>query len=439
MTVLAGCMILTGCRAPAPRGDAVTATSSLRVEAPAKARPFPEPLAPGEQPGFKLRGIKGWAWTPQQYLDEIPWLTKFKMNFMMNCYSSLFTTTHPWNNEWWKLLPDETKTAFADVIHASQTNGINFCFCMNPQLASKRPLDPTSTVDLEQLFQHYAWAQSLGVKWFSICVDDVGWGKKGPVEVGSEDAKMVNTILGRLRAQDPEAQMIFCPGPYHGDGSQPEAHAYLQALGQELNPDVYIFWVGDETVTPRITRAAAESYKRAVGHRLFLWDNYPVNDYRPTLNLGPVAGRAADLCQVADGYMSNPMDPQNQINRVPTATCADYAYNPRAYDPGRSIGQSILLLGKTHAQRKVLRDLVETYPGFIVTGGGTGTNPVRNKFKQLAGGTDPEASRKFLRQIEDLSLRMEKAFPAQFDDAKKTIRTDVEWMKKQAVSAMNRS
>ena len=49
-----------------------------------------------------------------------------------------------------------------------------------------------------------------------------------------------------------------------------------------------MFWTGD-TFT-RITRAAAESYKKRVKHRLFLWDNYPVNDGQQTLHLGPVTG-----------------------------------------------------------------------------------------------------------------------------------------------------
>ena len=52
-----------------------------------------------------------------------------------------------------------------------------------------------------------------------------------------------------------------------------------------------------------------------------------------------------------DGYMSNPMASQNQINRIPLATCADYAYNPKGYDPTRSIGQAILLQADTDARR----------------------------------------------------------------------------------------
>ena len=64
-----------------------------RVELPKEIRPLPEPLPEGQKPGFKIRGIKGLAWTPDQYLKEIPVLAKYKMNFLMNCYLSLFNET----------------------------------------------------------------------------------------------------------------------------------------------------------------------------------------------------------------------------------------------------------------------------------------------------------------------------------------------------------
>lgn len=408
------------------------ATSPLSIQLPLAPSPFPEPLAADQQPGFKFRGTKGWAWTPEQYLQEIPWLVKFKMNFLMNCYLSLFTSTHPRVNEWWKPLPEDKKQAFAGVIQSCRKNGIIFCFCMNPQLGSAQPLDPANAGNLELLSRHYLWAQSLGVKWFSICVDDVKW-TQTPAVVATQDARMVNSVLARLREKDPDAQMIFCPGPYFGDGTRPDDHLYLQTLARSLDPNVYIFWTGDgdSAIAHRITVAAAESYKSAVNHRLFLWDNYPVNDEHPTLNLGPLTGRDPNLCDVVDGYMSNPMATQNQINRIPLATCADYAYNPREYDPSRSIGQAICLLAHTRARQEVFKDLVEAYPGFLTAGGDPGTNPVRRKFHELKEETGPGAAREFLDQVNSLSSELGTEFPGEFDATKRTVDADVMWMRAQ--------
>jgi hypothetical protein len=123
---------------------------------------------------------------------------------------------------------------------------------------------------------------------------------------------------------------------------------------------------------------------------------------------------------------------QNQINRIPLATCADYACNPEAYNPARSIGQAILRLTKTPEEQQVFKSLVETYPGFIVAGGGTGTNPVRMKLGSLlqqAGGRS--AAQGFIRHLEDILTRLAKCFPVQFLATRKTIRNDIVWMKGQ--------
>jgi len=407
----------------------------LDVRLPGTRGPIPEPLRDASaKPGFAIRGTKGWLWTPEQYLEEIPTLADLKLNFLMNCYGSMFTSEPgaPWRNEWWLPMTQSRKEAYARIIRSCRDHDITFCFAFHPQLASPRPLDPTSDSDLDQFYQHYAWAQSQGVRWFSVSLDDVSWGSEGPATGGMQHARLVNALFGRLRARDSEAQMVFCPVPYWGDGTNPEHRAYIEALGRDLHPDAYVFWTGDAVVTPRITRRAAESYKSIVRHRLFLWDNYPVNDASPTLHLGPVSGRDPDLGEVVDGYMSNPLASQSRINRIPLATCADYAYNPRAYDPQRSIGQAILRLAKTAAQRRTLEGLVETYPGFLVTGGGTGTNPVRGEFGSLLASEKPSsAPSRFVHRLENLRNRLAQEFPGQFPATEKTVADDLDWMKQQ--------
>jgi hypothetical protein len=412
-----------------------TASAALHVQLPSREHPFPEPLPPGRsKPAFAFRGTKGWDWTPRQYLEEIHWLSKFKMNFLMNCYLSLFTQEagEPPRNEWWKAMTDARRRDYAEIIRSCRGHGITFCFAVHPQLSSPRPLNPESREDVDRLYQHYAWAQSQGVRWFSVCLDDVGWGADGPAAGGAAHAGLANTIFGRLRDNDPGAQLILCPVPYWGDGSNAQDRAYLEALGGALHPDAYVFWTGDRVFAQRVTRRAAEAYRRTVRHRLFLWDNYPVNDGNPTLHLGPLRGREPDLCEVVDGYMSNPMRTQNEINRIPLATCADYAYNPWAYDPARSIGQAILHLADGEAQRQVLRDLVEAYPGFIATGGDSRTNPVRARFAALRAAPETRpAALDLVRRMEELDARLAKGFPDRFGAARETIGGDIGWMRRQ--------
>ncbi|MGD1008148.1 MAG: hypothetical protein ABR980_13065 [Ignavibacteriaceae bacterium] len=118
-----------------------------------------------EPSGFRIRGIKGWSWTPEQYLEEIPVLAKYHMNFLMNCYLSMFSqpftvdSSVKMNNEWWLPIPGAKKRAYERVFKECRKYGITFCFALNPQLASTRPLDPESVKDFENIWEKYSWAQ----------------------------------------------------------------------------------------------------------------------------------------------------------------------------------------------------------------------------------------------------------------------------------------
>ena len=147
------------------------------------------------------------------------------------------------------------------------------------------------------------------------------------------------------------------------------------------------------------------------------------------MHLGPVTGRDADLCGVLDGYVSNAMREQNQLNRIPLATCADYAYNPRAYDPFRSLGQAILLQTDSAAGREVLRDLVAAYPGMLwvpESGNSTSFNPVRAQLERLLAGSDAgQAATACVADLQSLSERFGREFPKSYEPEKKTLAADL--------------
>jgi hypothetical protein len=210
-------------------------------------------------------------------------------------------------------------------------------------------------------------------------------------------------------------------GPAPADSGS--ARLYIEALGRVLDKDAFLFWTGDAVVTRRITRPAAESFRRACGHRLIIWDNYPVNDRSGALHLGPVTGRDRDLDEVAYGYMSNPLSPQNEINRIPLLTCADYAYNPRAYDPARSIGQAVFALASAPGERAALKDLVELYPGNLLRGStSTAYNCVLEKtaaLLKMPGGRRLAA--RLVGRLARVAFRLDREFPGRYGETKKTL------------------
>lgn len=401
------------------------------VRLPKEKKPFPEPLLAGQAPGFKWRGTKAWMWKPQQYLAEIAVLPQYQLNFFMNCYANMCDLEHcrwgdPNCNRWWEPLPAEKKRAYEEIVRACQKHHVQFCFSMNPNLSSKRFVSDGAAESVDLLYQHYAWMQGLGVKWFNVSLDDISHG----IDAAAQ-AKVVNEILRRLRASDVEAQMIFCPTFYWGDGTGDKQQPYLETLARELDKDIYLFWTGDQVVG-KITRRAAETFRRISGHRLFIWDNYPVNDNRPTMHLGPVTDRDPALCAVADGYMSNPLCKQNEANRIPLLTCLDYAWNPAAYDPSRSIGQALLHLADTLPQQVVLKELVEAYPGMLIYGNGrTDFNAVQEQFQRIVGAPHSRlAARAYIDALQGLSKRLHQEFPNHYQPEKETLDNDIQKVKK---------
>jgi len=424
MTIIIFSILILG----SPPGIASNEQDPLKpkytVNLPDKELPFPTPLPAGQkEPKFKLIGTKGWAWTWDQFLAEIPYLAQYKMNFLMSCYTCVFTDMEKFINKWWEPFPEKTKKGIEQVVLACREKGITFCFSMHPQLFSERPLEHDSPEDFEALWQHYAWVQGLGVRWFSLSYDDIETKGQDMAKLGQVHARLANKLFRRLRDKDRAAQLIFCPVYYWGCGEAKDAQSYLEALGRTLDKDIFIFWTGDGVVTLHISRACAEKFKNTVQHRIIIWDNYPVNDRSGALHLGPLTGRDPDLDEVAYGYMSNPHCPQNEINRLPLLTCADYAFNPRAFDPARSIGQAILHLAQKPAERQALKDLVELYPGNLLNGSTrTSYNSVLEKFNSLL--KEPKAkdlAGRFIARVEDVAARLEKEFPGRYAETKKTL------------------
>ena len=92
---VAAVVCVAGARLPAAQpATAPAIEKDFFVTLPEQNRPIPEPLPDAARPGFKIRGTKGWNWAPQQYLAEIPVLARAKMNFLMNCYLSMFDHEH---------------------------------------------------------------------------------------------------------------------------------------------------------------------------------------------------------------------------------------------------------------------------------------------------------------------------------------------------------
>ena len=106
-------------------------------------------------------------------------------------------------------------------------------------------------------------------------------------------------------------------------GTRPEG--YLESLGQSLDPEIEVFWAGEEICSRQFSPGHLERVARRLRRLPFLWDNYPVNDDAPMrdhLHLRGFTGRPAANASLCAAHGVNPAL-QATLSCIPALTLAD--------------------------------------------------------------------------------------------------------------------
>ncbi|MBO5858828.1 MAG: beta-N-acetylglucosaminidase domain-containing protein [Clostridia bacterium] len=136
---------------------------------------------------------------------------------------------------------------------------------------------------------------------------------------------------------DPAVSLTVCPTQYFGN----ESDYYISKFGSGIPVDVNLFWTGAEICSRVQTVREADELLRATKHRPLYWDNYPVNDAEmfQEMHLGALIGRDAELYSHCEGIISNVME-YAECSKIPLMTVADFLWNPKAYDPDKSLANA---------------------------------------------------------------------------------------------------
>jgi hyaluronoglucosaminidase len=113
---------------------------------------------------------------------------------------------------------------------------------------------------------------------------------------------------------------------------------YKTAIRTHLDSAVVVQWTGTDVVPPSVTNAQAQACAANFGRKVFLWDNYPVNDFGQTegrLLLGPYRYREKGLHNNLLGNVGNPMN-QAYASRIVLFGVNDFAWNDEGFDADRS-------------------------------------------------------------------------------------------------------
>jgi hyaluronoglucosaminidase len=340
----------------APRAAAVcaatTARGLLHALATLEQASHPDPGAPAgiraravprfaavDRPAIPLRGVvegfSGSPWPPAARLAMIPFLARHKMNFFLHAPAD---DPHV-RTQWRDALPRKVLAHLRDLADTCALEQIDFAYGL-------RPGDTIQYADVEDgrlLAARVDAVRALGVRRFALLFDNLPTDLRYPrdreafPDLAAAQAAVANRLLGRLRTSDPFATLYFLPTEPWGTGDSP----YRRSLRERLDPAVELFWTGQAVVASTLGEAEATAAAGRFGRVPVFWDNYPVNYYSPhRVFLGPVRGRAPEAAERLAGFVSNPMA-LPEASKIALATAADFAWNPRAYDPARAWASSL--------------------------------------------------------------------------------------------------
>ncbi|QKW05749.1 beta-N-acetylglucosaminidase domain-containing protein [Streptomyces sp. NA04227] len=313
-------------------------------------------VAVSDHPSMPLRGsIEGFygpPWTEAERLDQMEFLGDVRANTYVYAPKD-----DPYHREKWREpYPAEKLAELTRLVDRARAHHVRFTFALSPG-ASICYSDPADTTALVAKLQAM---YDAGVRAFSVPLDDISYtkwncaadekefGAPGRGPAAAAQVSLLNTVQREFVATHEGARPLQTVPTEYGDLTDTD---YKSGLRSGLDPAVEVMWTGTDVVPPEITNDQAAKASELFGRKVFVWDNYPVNDFdrtRGRLLLAPYDKRERGLSQHITGLVSNPMN-QESASKLAMFTMADFSWNDRAYDRTVSGRQAALYLAGGNA------------------------------------------------------------------------------------------
>ncbi|WP_206240734.1 beta-N-acetylglucosaminidase domain-containing protein [Novosphingobium terrae] len=221
--------------------------------------------------------------------------------------------------------------------------GMRFGMALTP-VGATHPFDEQTRADLAR---RVAGLDAIGIDDLAIFFDDL----RGDMpDLAARQAEVVNFCAALTKA----TRVYTCPTYYADDrildvvfGERPAN--YLADLGRLLDPQVQVYWTGEEVCARAIEPAHLARVAQELGRKVCLWDNYPVNDgsrMSRFLHLRGLTGRLANNAAHISGHALNPAI-QAYLTCIPALTL------PMLYQQGEGYSYGA---GFSAAARQLLGD-----------------------------------------------------------------------------------
>ncbi|MBT2505268.1 beta-N-acetylglucosaminidase domain-containing protein [Streptomyces sp. ISL-98] len=313
-------------------------------------------------PGTAVRGMTegfyGQPWTPEQRLAQIDFMARTKQNRYLYAPGD-----DPYRQARWRdPYPADQRAAFRALAERARRSHVTLGWAVAPGQA----MCMSSDDDIKALNRKFDAMWALGVRSFQLQFQDVSYSEwhcgqdsdtfgSGPRAAAKAHARVANAVAKHLTERHPGAEPLsVMPTEFYQEGNT----AYRQALAAQLDDGVQVAWTGVGVVPKTITGRELAGARTAFRRPLVTMDNYPVNDYaQDRIFLGPYTGREPAVATGSAALLANAME-QASASRIPLFTAADYAWNPRGYQPQESWQAAIDdLAGADAPAREAMRAL----------------------------------------------------------------------------------
>lgn len=338
-------------------------------------------------------GFYGQPWTQEERLAQIGFMGRTKQNRYLYAAGD-----DPYRQARWQdPYPAGRRADFRALAERADAEHVTLGWAVAPG----QTMCLSSDRDTKALTKKIDAMWALGVRVFQVqfqdvsysewhCPADAGTFGNGPQAAAGAQARVVSAVARHLADRHPGSQPLsMMPTEFFQDG----ATDYRTALARELDDRVQVAWTGVGVVPRTITGGELAGARATFRHPLVTMDNYPVNDYaQDRIFLGPYTGRDPAVAIGSAALLANAME-QPSASRIPLFTAADFAWNPKGYQPQESWQAAIDdLAGDDAKSRDALRALAGNSAASVLSGDESAyLRPLFAAFWKSHAGTDAAA------------------------------------------------
>src|SRR5262249_28479593 len=288
-----------------------------------------ENLQISESPALARRGLaeafRGSPWSSLDRLETLRFLGLARMNRYIYAPKD-----EPWREDY----NDEELKRFKQLLKAAEENFVRFVYAIRPGSS----ITYSSGDDADAIIRKLAAMAAIGARGFALCFDDAPATLQNDEDrarfktLASAQAHLVNLVHGRLKQSSPDFELYVAPTVTAAAGD------YLKELGAAY-PQAVLFFRSDADASLQ-----THEWSALVNRRPVVWDNFAANEDEPwRLLMDAKRNTTPAPSEDANGFIAAAMR-ETRASMLPIATAADYAWDPRNYNPQQSVDRALNLL-----------------------------------------------------------------------------------------------